>query len=274
MKERYADNTAKGYQSAINGFKKFAKLHDLSPSILAHTSLSAQPVWICYILHVKTSILQDSARKYLSAFRSVARSYGVDLPFPSMTVLEAVMKSWKRASSRTARKKVPITANQLSTLIDEAKSSNNRKSRIFTALAVFGFNTLCRVKEACELTWGQLHKSITRASFRCRLTKTDPFGVEGQILSLSIDAWQTVAGLLPTSSTSLSARIFRVEPAAFRSWIAAKLSNGITGHSLRRGGAQALYDNGYSVEEICAKGRWKSRAWLRYIDLSSRHVLL
>ena len=40
----------------------------------------------------------------------------------------------------------------------------------------------------------------------------------------------------------------------------------VSPHSLRAGGATALYVNGVSRETIMKLGRWKSDAALRYID--------
>ena len=42
-----------------------------------------------------------------------------------------------------------------------------------------------------------------------------------------------------------------------------------TSHSLRAGGASAMYHNGYSVEEIQRRGRWVSDVWKIYIQGNS-----
>lgn len=43
-------------------------------------------------------------------------------------------------------------------------------------------------------------------------------------------------------------------------------------HSLRRGGATALYSKGYSREEIMYMGRWKSDTWLRYAKMTQEKL--
>ena len=43
---------------------------------------------------------------------------------------------------------------------------------------------------------------------------------------------------------------------------------GISSHSLRGGGATALYAANYSVEEICFFGRWTSDSWMRYVKMT------
>ena len=54
MTSIYAEKTQKGYQSALNGFRKFADEFNLDNNILAHSAPSAQPVWIAYALWCKT----------------------------------------------------------------------------------------------------------------------------------------------------------------------------------------------------------------------------
>ena len=41
---------------------------------------------------------------------------------------------------------------------------------------------------------------------------------------------------------------------------------GFSSHSLRAGGASAMYHNGFSVEEIRRRGRWVSDVWKVYIQ--------
>jgi hypothetical protein len=43
---------------------------------------------------------------------------------------------------------------------------------------------------------------------------------------------------------------------------------GISSHSLRGGGATALYAANYTIDEICFFGRWSSNSWLRYVKMS------
>ena len=42
-----------------------------------------------------------------------------------------------------------------------------------------------------------------------------------------------------------------------------------TSHSLRAGGASAMYHNGFSAEEIQRRGRWVSDVWKVYIQGNS-----
>jgi hypothetical protein len=45
-------------------------------------------------------------------------------------------------------------------------------------------------------------------------------------------------------------------------------------NSLRRGGAQALWDMGFGLDQIMRRGRWLSHAWKAYIDTSHRVMML
>ena len=58
--------------------------------------------------------------------------------------------------------------------------------------------------------------------------------------------------------------------AAFRAGLCAAgiPSEGVLGHSFRRGGALDLYNAGVSPEKICIAGRWTSKCWKIYVTLS------
>jgi hypothetical protein len=51
-------------------------------------------------------------------------------------------------------------------------------------------------------------------------------------------------------------------------------SDEIASHSLRRGGATALYSKGYSREEIMYMGRLRSDVWLRYAKMTQHKLSL
>jgi hypothetical protein len=70
----------------------------------------------------------------------------------------------------------------------------------------------------------------------------------------------------------LSAKKFRKRLKALTT---ARLKDGqkYTGHSCRRGGAQALFDAGVPATQIKIIGRWKSDSFLRYIGVTLNHML-
>ncbi len=47
---------------------------------------------------------------------------------------------------------------------------------------------------------------------------------------------------------------------------------GISPHSLRGGGATALYSNGYTREQIMYLGRWKSDSWMIYAKMTKENL--
>ena len=272
MEDRYAQETWRSYSSATNLFSKFAKRFKLSKSIYDYGSETDQPVWVAFVLYAKRKrkVLRDTVRKYLSAYRSMAANIGVNLDFPRMPVLRAVMKAWKRQDVGKPLK-VPVTAADLKAL--HAKAS--ALGRNYVAMAHFCYYTLARVKEAAAVTWDDVTEYKERVTFRLKRTKTDPFGEETTVLSMSSESWKQVKDILRSQNRQNKGSIFNVPKAeAFRSWIKKCLSEGgkKTGHSLRRGGAQALFDAGHEIEMIRIKGRWRSRAFERYIDFSSRHI--
>jgi hypothetical protein len=70
----------------------------------------------------------------------------------------------------------------------------------------------------------------------------------------------------------LSAKRFRKR---LKTLTTAQLKDGekYTGHSCRRGGAQALFDAGVPATQIKIIGRWKSDSFLRYIGVTLNHML-
>ena len=209
----------------------------------------------------------ESARKYFSAFKSQLETAGIDLPFYKMPLLQATRKSWKRSEHPPA-KKVPITEEDVNSLGPDQE----RKHPVFVAVTRFGFDTLARLSEIGDAKWTNVTERKEFVSIHLDRAKTDPFGRDHQSLTISTATWREVKRLIPAKN---SGRIFGgFSLTAYRKWISALFSKGLTGHSLRRGGAQRMFDEGYSIEAIKLKGRWRSEAWLRYVDQSSRQIIL
>jgi hypothetical protein len=57
-----------------------------------------------------------------------------------------------------------------------------------------------------------------------------------------------------------------LKASASRFWFKPK---DFTSHSLRAGGASAMYHNGFTVEDIQRRGRWVSDVWRIYIQANS-----
>ena len=143
---------------------------------------------------------------------------------------------------------------------------------IYKAISLFAFETLARLAEVFSIRVKDVKQGSYCVTFALNRAKTDPFGVESQCLSLSTSTWTRVTRLL--GGLPSAGLIFNISRRSYVKWLSEYFSGGITGHSMRRGGAQAMYNRGFPIADIQAKGRWKSQAWLRYVDQAERQVVL
>jgi hypothetical protein len=125
---------------------------------------------------------------------------------------------------------------------------------------------LARVSEVHGLTWRQIRATATHTSAHLYVSKTDPFR-KGSTIGVPADIWQLVLSLLPPGPHPPGSPLF---PGVTAAAIVAAV--GGKGHSLRRGGAQALWDAGVSLAVIKRRARWRSDAWMAYIDFHARDL--
>jgi integrase len=261
MKNRYADSTKLSYRSAFSNFFKFADEFKLSSDPISFANVASQHVWVAFLLWLRRrNVKYDSARKYLSAIRSVLKSYGIDIPFPEMALLDSVRKGWRRGEGPPA-KKSPIRRDQVDAIFEADKT-------IFATATLIGFEALARLGELINLRWRNVDVRAEIVLLHLERAKTDPFGVEGQFLSVSRLTWEKAMKRMKSGKSS--SRVFPFTKTQFSKWIA---QHGLTGHSLRRGGGQFMYDRGFPLEQIKQKGRWRSNAVFRYLDMSSTSIV-
>jgi integrase len=191
-----------------------------------------------------------------------------------MPLLFALKKAWKRAEGPPRKKKVPVLLKDIEKIVLSSHSPRGSKLAVRQAMARFGFHTLARVKEICAIKWRNITKFATYVSIYLESSKSDPFGDGGAYLSISRGEWDRILTFLKHKKHDPHSRVFPETEAKFRAWMSLSWGNGVTGHSLRRGGAQYLFDKGTPLQAIMQKGRWRSSAWQRYIDVSSRIILL
>ena len=244
----------------------YALEFDLDPSPLSYVSVPC--IWVGWLLWLRRKpVSYETARKYFSALKSQVESFGVDLPFYQMPILCSLRKAWRRLK-RDQKKKVPITQEQVDRVF-----GNPEFDLVFGAIVRFGFETLARIAEIHAIRWSDITFFAEYVLFRLQRSKTDPFGERNQTLTISRSSWEAISSVIPPCESPRS-RIFPFDASKFRKWISVTLSGGITGHSLRRGGAQRMWDQGFSEQAIMEKGRWRSNAWLRYVDRSARQIIL
>ena len=272
LRHRYAPGTRPSYSSALNSFNIFCAAYDLQPGPERYCDMVYQPVFCAWLMYLKEKpVIFETARKYFAAVKSQTQCLGVVLPFSDMPVLVALQKSWKRQENP------PPLKIALSEAIIEAIADKYRYTEpMFVAAMIFAFRTLARISEVLALKWlSELNRPQHKA-FRLTRAKTDPFGEEGQILALKEEEWTMVKELLPRSRRG---QVFPLKRTPFMNWlkdaatnIAPNFMSNQVGKdiSLRRSGAQSLYNAGHSLPMVREKGRWKGESWRRYIDTSTR----
>ena len=199
-------------------------------------------------------------------------------------------KAWRREERKHAMptQKPLVSFADLQSIIAEHGSCIGEPSwpRVLLAIAIFGFHALARLGELIPPKgerpphWSDISVSSADGMVTLFLmrSKTD-ISKSGAPISVSADVFLTVCQLL--GNPRRVGPIFTlhgVSPSRnrFTKWLGkAHVSIGPTirgeaGHSLRRGGAQFLWNNGLPLDVIQVKGRWRSSAWQRYINLNAR----
>jgi integrase len=191
----------------------------------------------------------------------------VFVDFSAMPTVRNFKKAWKREESKLSVKSPMKSKLSYDDMITHTTCATGRTD--VKAAIRLGYACLARISELLGLFWEDV--SVTGEAVRIFLrgSKTDPFR-RGSYLVLSFKEWLVVLGILRIRAGSLP-RSGKMFPSLTRAAVAAILGQT---HSIRRGGAQRLFDVGFTLEVIKRRGRWASDAWKCYIDCSARDLLL
>jgi hypothetical protein len=220
------------------------------------------------------------------------------------------MKGLKRASGASIQKR-PVTPQMLIFLAERVRASGSLRKRYTLGLAVMAFFFMLRGSEYSAISPGSFdgEKIIRRKDTRwkrngkyinhfwladeveihIRSSKTDQIGagaframkISGETLCV-VKAMQEIYALGLTLEDSAPLAMMPDGVTITRDMISELLKEAaeelgepideFSSHSLRRGGATALYSKGYSREEIMYMGRWKSDVWLRYAKMTQEKL--
>jgi hypothetical protein len=227
-----------------------------------HTGLSS---WISAIAdYHKREGYQDLPRHqlYERNRRSLANIYGqIDVVAPA----------------------VPISERQLLTILLLLDPEDEEHAQFWLG-CLLGYQALLRASEFCSgaLTW----KGVQQISQGLQLTipfsktKRTPVAIAVAFRSGLICITRAIANRLRLSReiresdpvVSLSYDKFNTMLKSFyEQAFGSRL--GISSHSLRRGGTSAMVASGVREELIMKHGRWNSKAWRQYIDLTPAQQL-
>jgi hypothetical protein len=276
-------STLSNYNSALNSYLNFVKLHDFPVNPTPET-LSFFTVYMCHHINPR------SVNTYLSGISQQLENYflGVKDARNSTLVRRTLQGCTRMRGTATVRKRA-LTLDDLHTVVNHYSDSTLHDDLLFIAMIHTGFFGLLRLGEmtfpdnAALQNW----KKVTRRTtiriqehvyeFLLPGHKADRFFEGNKIIipahrfghhplrhfkayMTSRDAlhpvtsplWLMQSGTVPTCSFFINRlRLF--------------FTRDVTGQSMCAGGATAMAEHGVSPAIIQASGRWASEAFLVYI---------
>jgi hypothetical protein len=292
MSGALAVSTSKAYASAVRSWIKFCT---------EETDIDADPLapdeeTLCFFVawSKERGLSYRSAHRYLFGIRSTLLAEGIVFPpFSTMPRLERVLRGWKKETwSRTTKPRLPITTKVLADI--QPHVSDSPRGRTIFAAAACGVYGILRAGEFTAAT--KTSKGYPRVRdlhrdgadhYRLHLpaSKTDVFriGVDVHIvgngsLTCPIDAIDEMLDanddlgndgpLFEIDGAPLTRDMFITELRALLTAAGYDASK-YSGHSLRKGGAQSLYEAGVPAHDIQTLGRWRSASFKLYIQLTT-----
>ena len=269
--------------TGMNSFREYLSSFHLAPCEPWDASAVLLAGYYLYLFGNR-KVRYDTARKYLVDISNYSSANGQALRIPGTAM--AIAKAWRRSERNSGFRITPkptLKFEALKKLMNLSSpevpnSGTPSLHNICLAVTLFGFFSLARLGELIGNSppeWRDLAVLPTHTTIFLQRSKTD-LSKCGAPISVPASIWKKVAALLKQKSVGA---IFKVSKSAYNRWLVKTLTSighpppanaTVIGHSLRRGGAQHLWNTGSSLEEIKTKGRWMSEAWQKYIDLNQR----
>ena len=305
-----ASNTHAKYGSAFSIWSDFRSLLNKEPYLRGDARENAEEV-LDFVAYegVLRSLKHGTVQGYLTGIRHYHIDAGLG-DVTKHPKIAATMKGLKKASGASIQKR-PVTPQMLIFLAERVRASGSLRKRYTLGLAVMAFFFMLRGSEYSAISPGSFdgEKIIRRKDTRwkrngkyinhfwladeveihIRSSKTDQIGagaframkISGETLCV-VKAMQEIYALGLTLEDSAPLAMMPDGVTITRDMISELLKEAaeelgepideFSSHSLRRGGATALYSKGYSREEIMYMGRWKSDVWLRYAKMTQEKL--
>lgn len=185
-----------------------------------------------------------------------------------------LIKSKKRQECTVRRPPTEIRRGQIQKIIATI-SSDDPASERDALMTVLSFEALLRRSEAAELKWSDVVRTGNRLEIRIRFAKNDQMGLgrttfleygDGSDLDLLFSRWKArwfgkSEFMFPNLNNGRRLSDSAISSNTKKTFLRAGISDA-SHHSLRRGAANTLMEEGLSFEEIQAKGRWRSSSGL------------
>ena len=274
----YAPNTLRAYRADMDEFIGYCEQ-------MGCRALPALPSTVASFLQQCTSqnIKTATVRRKVSSISAVHRLSYLEDPTKHPEVKITVRKISRQLGTRFEQA-FPVTREILDKLL--AVCGNDLRGLRNRALLLLAYDSMCRRSELVSLRVEEMEwLSDAGVSILLRKSKTDQHG-SGKWIRLStevadaVEDWLKAAGIedgfilrgiLPNGNISTSlcdSRLSRIyKSLAKRAGLSERVVQGISGHSMRVGGAQDLLIQGASLPQIMVKGGWaKTDTVMRYVE--------
>ena len=260
-----------------------------------HKRPSAQDICI-WIADISLFIKADSILKYLAGVRYHLAPYGTADVTRNVLVNRVVRGLFKTYGFSQGDDREPITVFLMIKVL-KSVNTDDHNERCYAAALVIGFLNCLRIGEFTISRKGDTylkradwHQVGNRGSIRLKRCKTDVFG-RGHDLKFrkmnsvldpifwlgnyarrhSVSTWTSD----PNAALFVLADRTVLDRARLIKWFRSKATpwckdpSKLNGISFRKGGAQALREQGFSMEELGVLGRWlTTRVAARYVKLT------
>jgi site-specific recombinase XerD len=282
----YAPNTLRAYRTDMLEFITYCESTD-GRALPAEASTVARFLVQTLGQGIKTSTI----KRKVASISAIHRLSGCADPTKTTEVRLAVRKIERQLGSRF-RQAYPVTRSVLDKLLSFC--GNDLRGKRNRALLHLAYDSMRRRSELVSLRVEDIEWiSEEGASILLRKSKTDQAGT-GQWIHLSnevtavIQQWLEAAGITEgfllrgvdangcLAESLCDSRIGRIYKTLARlAGLDGTVVRGISGHSMRVGGAQDLLALGASLPQIMVKGGWaKTDTVMRYIERVHRPVAI
>jgi site-specific recombinase XerD len=282
----YAPNTIRAYKSDMEEFIRYCASENFC-------ALPAEPAVIARFLQqtLSQNIKSATISRKVSSISAIHRLSCLNDPTKHPEVKITLRKIFRQLGRRFDQA-FPITRPILEKML--AVCNKDLHGLRAKALLLLAYDSMRRRSELIALRVEDMELvSQDGASILLRKSKTDQQG-SGKFIHLSnetiksIEDWLAAAkitsgfilrGIQPNgvvTSSLCDSRIGRIyKTLAKRAHLSEKIIQGISGHSMRVGGAQDLLALGASLPQIMVKGGWaKTDTVMRYVERVRGHVYM
>jgi len=277
----YAPNTIRAYKADMLEFIRYCDQ-------TCNTALPANPLTVSdFLLSTSTQGIKNSTiRRKVSSISAVHRLLN-HIDSTKHPEVKITLRKISRQLGSRFDQAYPVTRDLLDKLLAVCK--NDIRGLRNKALLLLAYDSMRRRSELISLRIEDINWQLNQnSSILLRRSKTDQHGSGKWIhltaeTALAIKCWLDAAnlsdglilrGIKPgghVTSSLCESRIPRIyKSLAKRAGFNESVVSGISGHSMRVGGAQDLLGLGASLPQIMTKGGWsKTDTVMRYVERSS-----